>query len=147
VSDETVSGRLEEHRTRKVAVRNGRQHDAPEVVAVVDIDEPADLVVRSGGRRAVHLRLPLDLVLLGGDASAPRRLAAMDNALQVARASCPGLEVRVHERVSEVAAWLRSHDDSIEVLTVSAATAATLLARLGDRGELPGRDVVLVSGG
>ena len=146
MNDKIVPARHEEHRSRRSAARESLPHDLPEVVAVLDIAEPAAVVVRSAGRRAAQLRLPLDLVLLDGAGSASRRLAAMDNTLQIARAAYPGLEVRVHERVPDVAAWLRSHDDSIEALTVSGETAAVLLARLHGTGALPGRDVVVVCG-
>jgi len=105
---------------------------------VLRTGEPADSTLLAAARVARHLGIPLDIVLLDSGAEGrAAAMASMDEAVHVVRQAAPTLEVRVHEALEDVPAWLAGH----RVTLLSVLAPASVCDELLDddtTGELAG---------
>jgi hypothetical protein len=119
--------------------RTARRADVPRqrtaeqvVVGVLGAEEPHDSVVRLAARTAHEQDLPLHMALTAADGtSIAHSMAVMDDAVSVARACCPGIQLSVSGPfAADDASILESlHEGQVRLVVCSSETRDLMASR------------------
>lgn len=122
------------------------------VAVLVGLGEESAEAIRYGARQAARRGVPVELVLPRVPSEGKAHcLAAMDEALLLARAVSPQLEVRVHVGGEDLVDWLQRFEVPVNVVVIGQADAEVLAASHDEADDpqramlsMPGCQVVVV---
>lgn len=97
------------------------------VLVPMGAGEPSADTVRCGARTAAARRATLEIVILGArESSRADCLAHMDEALLVARAESPDVQVRVHMDTRDLVDWIDRLHGQVALMVIGSTDNATL---------------------